>query len=226
VACEGLFGGASVEQIAVVHRNEAPLERLCEGPIWYWPEKAPNQQRPPLRLRLLRVWGKQKQDVGLLTNVQEQKRLGRRAAERYRWRWQVEGGFRAYQRTLLKIKLCSRTEALVYREAEVVWLGLQLLLVQAASRTRVESVAVIVLGSARQQLLKLRGEMTTCVGACLGPSRQRAVVSRAVGRSTCGGPRGAKGGGSGRVARIIKPPSRRNGGCCRSGSKPRSTGCF
>jgi hypothetical protein len=154
--------------------TERPLERFREGQVWYWPKKVQNQQRPPLRLRLIRVRGKKKQDVWLLTNVREQERLGRRrAAELYRWRWQVEGVFRTYKRTLPKIKLWSRTEALVYREAEVALLGLQLLLVQAASRSRADGEAIIVLGSAREQLLKLRGEITTCVGACLGPWQQR-----------------------------------------------------
>jgi hypothetical protein len=151
-----------------------PLERFREGLVWYWPEKAQNQQRPPLRLRLIRVRGKKKQDVWLLTNVLLPERLGRRrAAELYRRRWQVEGVFRVYKRTLPKIKLQSRTEALVYREAEVSLLGLQLLLAQAASRQRAGGVAVLVLGSARAQLLWIRGERTTTLGACLGPWQQR-----------------------------------------------------
>jgi hypothetical protein len=155
-------------------QTRQPLERFREGLVWYWPERAQNRQRPPLRLRLLRVHGKKKQDVWLLTNVLTAERLGRRrAAELYRWRWQAEGVFRTYKRTLPKIKLCSRTEALVYREAEISLLGLQLLLAQAASRTRTGGVAVIVLGSARAQLLRIRGEMTTTLGASLGPWQQR-----------------------------------------------------
>jgi len=151
-----------------------PLERFREGLVWYWPEKAQSQQRPPLRLRLIRVRGKKKQDVWLLTNVLRPERLGRRrAAELYRSRWQVEGVFRTYKRTLPKIKLCSRTEALVLREAEVSLLGLQLLLAQAASRQRVQGVTVLVMGSARAQLLWIRGEMTTSLGARLGPWQQR-----------------------------------------------------
>jgi hypothetical protein len=151
-----------------------PLERFREGLVWYWPEKAQNQQKPALRLRLIRVRGEKKQDVWLLTNVLKQERLGRRrAAELYRWRWRIEGVFRIYKRTLPKIKLCSRTEALVYREAEVSLLGLQLLLAQAARCRRVTGEAVIVMGSAREQLLKFRGDMTTSLGSCLGPWQQR-----------------------------------------------------
>jgi hypothetical protein len=155
-------------------QTRQPLERFREGLVWYWPEKAQHQRRPPLRLRLIRVGGKNKQDVWLLTNVLLPERLGRRrAAELYRWRWRVEGVFRTYKRTLPKIKLRSRTEALVYREAEVSLLGLQLLLAQAASRQRAGGVTVLILGSARAQLLRIRGEMTTTLGACLGPWQQR-----------------------------------------------------
>jgi Transposase DDE domain len=151
-----------------------PLERFREGLVWYWPEQAQNQQRRPLRVRLLRVRGQKHQDVWLLTNVLEQERLGRRrAAEIYRWRWRVEGVFRTYKRTLPKIKLCSRTEALVYREAEVSLLGLQVLLAQAATKQRPDGVAVIVLGSARRTLLRIRGEITTTLGVRLGPWQQR-----------------------------------------------------
>jgi hypothetical protein len=150
------------------------LERFREGLVWYWPEKSQDRQQPPLRLRLIRVRGKKKQDVWLLTDVLDPERLGRRrAAEIYRWRWQVEGVFRTYKRTLPKIKLCSRTEALVYREAEVSLLGLQLLLAQAASRQRTDGEAVIVLGSARRQLLRIRAEITTALGECLGPWQRR-----------------------------------------------------
>lgn len=151
-----------------------PLERFQEGLAWYWPAQVQRQGRPPLHLRLIRVRGAKKQDVWLLTNVLDRQRLGRRrAAELYRWRWHVEGVFRTYKRTLPKIKLASRTEALVYREAEVSLLGLQLLLAQAAVRQRREGTVVIVMGSARAQLLRVRGEITTRIGERLGPWQLR-----------------------------------------------------
>jgi Transposase DDE domain len=151
-----------------------PLERFNEGLVWYWPKKVQDKQKPPLRLRLIRVRGPKKQDVWLLTNVLKPEQLGRRrAAELYRWRWRIEGVFRVYKRTLPKIKLSSRTEALVYREAELSLLGLQLLLAQAAHCSRKTGEAVIVMGSAREQLLKFRGEMTISLGSRLGPLQQR-----------------------------------------------------
>lgn len=154
--------------------QRVPLPRFGEGEVLYWPEQAQNQGQPPLRLRLIRVRGQKKQDVWLLTNVLDQQRLGRRrAAEIYRSRWEVEGVFRTYKRTLPKIKLCCRTEKLVYREAEVSLLGLQLLLAQGAAKRRAGGRTTIVLGSARQELLRIRGEMTTAIGAELGPRQQR-----------------------------------------------------
>jgi hypothetical protein len=150
------------------------LARFEEGPVLYWPELAQNKGQPPLRLRLIRVRGAKKQDVWLLTDVLDPKRLGRRrAAEIYRTRWQIEGVFRTYKRTLPKIKLWSRTEALVYREAEVSLLGVQILLAQAAAKRPHNGVAVLVVGSARQELLRVRGEITTTLGAELGPWQQR-----------------------------------------------------
>jgi hypothetical protein len=151
-----------------------PLARFRQGLVWYWPNQAQEQDRPPLRLRLLRVRGTKKQDVWLLTNVLDPRRLGRhQAAEMYHWRWHVEGVFRTYKRTLPKIKLWSRTEALVYREAEGSLLGLQLVLAQATAKGRHEGQPVLVLGSPRQELLRIRSQLTTMIGVALGPWQQR-----------------------------------------------------
>jgi len=150
------------------------LTHFREGLVWYWPEEAQNKHRPPLRLRVIRVRGKKKKDVWLLTNVLDNQRLGRRrAAEIYRWRWGVEGVFRIYKRTLPKIKLWSRTEKPVYREAEVSLLALQLLLAQAASIRRGEGGPIMVMGSARVELLRLRAAITTTLGERLGPWQRR-----------------------------------------------------
>jgi len=150
-----------------------PLPRFRHGLVWYWPEHAQDSQQPPLRLRLIRVRGRKKHDVWLLTDVPPRRLSRRQASAIYRLRWHVEGVFRTYKRTLPKLTLCSRTEALVYREAEVALLGLQVLQAQAARPRRSEGVAVLVLGSARQELLRLRGEITTTLGRDLGPWQQR-----------------------------------------------------
>jgi hypothetical protein len=154
------------------------LSRYREGLVYYWPESARQQGRPPLPLRLIRVAGKKGRDVWLLTSVREATRLShRQAAEIYRWRWRIEGVYRTYKRTLPKLKLWSRTEALVYREAEVSMLALQLLTLQSAGWRRSGKAVVLVTGSPRQMLLRLRGEITTTIGT-LGPRQQQAYRTR------------------------------------------------
>jgi len=150
-----------------------PLKRYREGPVSYWPTKARQAGRPPLCLRLIRVAGRKGKDVWLLTSVRESARLSRKeAAQLYRWRWRIEGVYRTYKRTLPKLKLWSRTEALAYREAEVSLLALQLLLlagVEPAGSATSEPAA----GSPRRTLLRLRGEIVTTIGVKLGPWQQR-----------------------------------------------------
>jgi len=179
---------SSRSQVYTDHKR--PLERFREGLIWYWPQKVQERQQPPLRLRLIRVRGKKRQDVWLLTNVLSSQRLSRpQAAILYRWRWHSEGVFRTYKRTLPKVKLWSRTEALVYREAEVSLLALQVLLAQTATTRRHAGVRTICRGSARQELLGLRGGMTTTIGTRLGP-RQRQAYQRHLAAVQAGSPRG------------------------------------
>jgi hypothetical protein len=155
------------------------LSRYREGLVYYWPGHAQKEGRPPLQLRLIRVVGKKGRHVWLLTSVLESTRLSRRqAAEIYRWRWRIEGVYRTYKRTLPRLKLWSRTEALVYREAEVSLLALQLLSLQSVSQRRSGAQVVLVMGSPRQRLLRLRGEITTTIGRQLGPWQQRAYQAR------------------------------------------------
>ena len=101
------------------------------------------------------------------------------------WKQAHQRHARTYKRTLPKIKLCSRTEALVSREAEVSLLALQIVLAEAAQRQRRAGVTMIVLGSARQELLRIRGAITTTIGAKLGPW-QRALVRAPLGPRTSG----------------------------------------
>lgn len=115
------------------------LERPCpshwrDESAYCWPQEAKENGLPPLKLRVLRIRGKQrKEDVWLLTNVHDPERLPLALASRYyRWRWENEGLFRTYKRTLAKTKLLSRTVRLVHREAEGALLATQLLLAQGA----------------------------------------------------------------------------------------------
>lgn len=69
----------------------------------------------------------------MLTNVLDSAKLPLPlAAFFYRLRWESEGFFRTYKRTLKKVKLMSRTVRLIHREAEATMIATQLLLCQGA----------------------------------------------------------------------------------------------
>ena len=112
--------------------DEQPLDTFHEGIVYYWPEERQQQRQPPLKLRLIRISSKKcKHDVWLLSNVLSPQRLSSAmAGQFYRWRWENEGLFRTYKRTLKKVKLVSRTVRMVHRELEASLLALQLLLAQ------------------------------------------------------------------------------------------------
>ena len=113
--------------------EKVQLEHYREGEVYYWPShKDQEAGAKPLHVRLIRIRARRRRnDVWLLTNVMDDKRLPHAlAGQMYRWRWQNEGCFRTYKRTLKKMKLVSRTVSLVHREAEGSWLALQLLLAQ------------------------------------------------------------------------------------------------
>lgn len=106
--------------------------KFMDGEVQLWTQGAAQQHLPPLRLRLIRIRAqKRRRDVWLLTNVLDANRLTVEMASRYyRWRWENEGLFRTYKRTLAKVKLMSRTVRLVHREAFGALLATQLLLAQ------------------------------------------------------------------------------------------------
>lgn len=120
--------------------RQVRLKKFREGEVLLWPHDARRQGLPPLRVRLIRVRAAQRRDVWLLTNVLDKHRLSAaQAARYYRWRWENEGLFRTFKRTLAKVKLTSRTIRLIHREAEAALLATQVLLAQG------------VLGTSRQQ---------------------------------------------------------------------------
>jgi hypothetical protein len=152
------------------------MDRFREGDVYYGPgaKQKGAADKPLLRLRLIRVRGRKKgHDVWLLTNVQDRQRLsGTLAAQLYRWRWESEGLFRTYKRTLAKVKLSSRTVRLVHREAEGSLLALQLLLAQGALAMRCAGPArAAPVCSPRKVLLAIREELR-------GPRRGRGFGQR------------------------------------------------
>jgi hypothetical protein len=111
-----------------------PLAEFREGIVYYWPKRQQDQGNPPIRGRLMRIHScRHKVDVWLFTNVENAKELSLETAGTcYRWRWENEGFFRTYKRTLKKVTLMSRTVRLVHREAEASMIATQLLLCQGA----------------------------------------------------------------------------------------------
>jgi hypothetical protein len=141
-----------------------PLEKFREGEVLYWPKKYQAQNNPPLRGRLLRVRSKKQQrDVWLFTNVADPARLSLAAAAQfYRWRWESEGFFRTYKRTLKKLKLESRTVKLIHRESEASMIATQLLLCQGAlAMPAPRGAQKPVMCSPRGVLLEVRREIKT-----------------------------------------------------------------
>lgn len=109
------------------------IEKFSEGEVLLWTQQAQKERLRPVRVRLIRIRAKDKRDVWRLTNVLDSKRLTAEMASRYyRWRWENEGLFRTFKRTLAKVRLQSRTVRLVHREAEGALLATQILLAQGA----------------------------------------------------------------------------------------------
>ena len=139
-----------------------PLEEFREGIVYYWPKRQQNEGKPPIRGRLMRIHSKRhKVDVWLFTNVMDPEVLTlEMAATCYRWRWENEGFFRTYKRTLKKVVLTSRTVRLVHREAEASMLATQLLLCQGAlAMPAPRKGSLPVMCSARGVLLEIRRDM-------------------------------------------------------------------
>ncbi len=65
---------------------------FAEGEFWYWTDEAEKKSKPALRVRVIRVAArKRKNDVWLVTNVLDPKRLPAELAARfYRMRWESE----------------------------------------------------------------------------------------------------------------------------------------
>jgi hypothetical protein len=114
--------------------SNEPLDAFREGIVYYWPKTQQAEGKPPIRGRLLRIRSAcHKVDVWLFTNVEDPQQLSlEMATSCYRWRWENEGFFRTYKRTLKKVVLMSRTLRLVHREAEASMIATQLLLCQGA----------------------------------------------------------------------------------------------
>ena len=120
-----LYSDAGVE-VATFH----------EGQFWYWTDTAEKADKPPLRVRVIRVASrKRKNDVWLVTDVLDPQLLSAKSAGRlYRMRWESECFFKTYKRVVKDISLVSETTEMVAREAEGSLLACQLLLAKGRWR--------------------------------------------------------------------------------------------
>jgi hypothetical protein len=156
--------------------NKSSLKNYREGLVYYWPQTMQREERPPIPVRLLGVGGK-KATVWLITDVLDEQRLTKMTASQfYRWRWRNEGLFRTYKRTLGKVKLVSRTVALVHRELEGSLVAVQLLLAQGAMA--LQQAGHTTQPRARQILLEIRRELRNVVGMYLGPRQKQTYWQR------------------------------------------------
>ena len=157
--------------------HQTPLRGFREGLVYYWPDRAQKKRLAPVEARLLCVRDKKRKvDVWLLTDVISSKQLSLSDANRfYRWRWENEGYFRTYKRTLAKMKLMSRTLREVHREAEASMIATQLLLAQGArALPNGQAEEPRVLCSPRKVLLEIRRELS----GRLGSRRQGTFLGR------------------------------------------------
>jgi hypothetical protein len=156
------------------------LSPFREGIVYYWPKSIRDRGRPPLRGRLICIRSHRTQhEVWLLTNIEDQERLSVETAGLfYRWRWENEGFFRTYKRTMKKLKLMSRTVRLVHREAEASMIATQLLLCQGALVMPVgkEEMSPVPC-SPRQVLLEIRKDLA-CLPRSLRPFGERIAQAR------------------------------------------------
>jgi hypothetical protein len=153
--------------VKLYSEDEVPLTEFREGIVYYWPEAVQKKGGRPIQVRLLRVHDKKRKvDVWLLTNVCSSEQLSLEDASRlYRWRWENEGYFRTYKRTLAKLKLTSRTLREVHREAEASMIATQLLLAQGAqAMPKPNTKQPRAMCSPRKVLLEVRRQMTPWPG--------------------------------------------------------------
>jgi hypothetical protein len=184
LAAQGSFLIRMSSKVRLFVASPVDPKRFDQGAVKYWPQEARQKHLPPLPLRLIRVRGqrlvkgrRRKVDVWLLTNLSAKQLSVAQAALFYRLRWENEGLFRTYKRTLAKVHLVGRTVRTVHREAYGSLLSCQLLLAQGAwalRQHRGTSSAVVVPCSARQAILVMRRELR----AAMKPDRRGTYAER------------------------------------------------
>jgi hypothetical protein len=136
-----------------------PAQGWRDGMVMLWTKRDQQAKKPPLFLRLIRIHeAERKVDVWLLTNVTSKRMSVEQASRFYRMRWENEGFFRTFKRTLKQVKLAGRTVRQVHREAEGALIATQLLLSQGVC-ARAALVNKDVRCSPRGLLVEVRREL-------------------------------------------------------------------
>lgn len=162
-------------QTTLYSLEEVPATAWSDGWVYWWTTEAQKRKLPPLLLRLLRVRDTgRRHDVWLLTNVPSERLSPALAGRFYKMRWENEGFFRTYKRTLNKVKLSARTVRLVHREAEGSLLAVQVLLAQGAWALVVMGQQPGAVSSPRGVLREIRRE----IEARLGERQRRRFLQR------------------------------------------------
>jgi hypothetical protein len=90
-----------------------------------WPERAMQDEQPPLRLRLVQIRLGKKTKAWMLTNVLDRERLTAASMVRfYKMRWGVEVEFRGLKQTLDRVKLRCRNDRRLLAELDWSILGM------------------------------------------------------------------------------------------------------
>jgi Transposase DDE domain len=150
-------------------------ETFSDGLVVWWTLEAQRAGLPPLLLRLLRVSSSTgKSEVWMVTNVPGGRLTREQAGRFYRMRWESEGFYRTYKRTLAKIKLSSRTVKTVHREAQGSLLAAQLLLAMGA-------FAVAVVAKNRSAQSSPRGVLRLIRAEIVGRRQRGRFLERLIG---------------------------------------------
>jgi hypothetical protein len=182
LAADGSFLIRMSSKVRLFVEQPADRERFDQGAVTYWPHEARQKSLPPLRLRLIRVRGRRrvkgrrrKVDVWLLTNLSRGQLSVAQAALFYRLRWENEGLFRTYKRTLSKVRLVGRTVRAVHREAYTSLLSCQVLLAHGAWALRSPRGASPAAApcSARRAILVMRQELRAAMRPARGTYAER-----------------------------------------------------
>lgn len=139
-----------------------PIEKWQDGLVCYWTDEAMAKGQPPLPLRLICIREKRRKvDVWLATNVMDAERLSvEQAGKFYRMRWENEGLFRSYKRTMKKVKLQSKTLSLLKKELQGSLIAVQLMLAMGTYAIMQKNKRGAKVASVAKIAKAIRNEMT------------------------------------------------------------------